>query len=129
MGDPHRKWSQASTFETTIWAIKIALICVGIGSCLILFKIAVIPYTSAFLISTIPCFWSSIKVFLSPPYIYILLNFIIVAIVASSTFHHQSQIIKPVRKALLHTEKSLNLNFGLKRPPKSPIVKIKNGKM
>lgn len=116
MVDPHRKWSQkrATTFETTIWAIKIALICVGIGSCLILFKIAVIPYTSTFLISTIPSFWSSTKVFLSPPYIYILLNFVIVAIVASSTLHHQSQIIKPLKKALLHTEKSLNLNFGFK---------------
>lgn len=114
MDDPHRKRSQkkASNFETTIWAIKIALICVGIGSCLVLFKIAVIPYTSTFLISTIPCVWSYIKAFLSPPYIYILVNFIILAIVASSTFHHQGQIMKPVRKALLHTEKSLNLNFG-----------------
>ncbi|XP_030472406.2 uncharacterized protein LOC115690253 [Syzygium oleosum] len=117
MDDPHRKWSQkkATTFETTIWAIKIALICLGIGSSLILFKIAVIPYTSTFLVSTIPCFWSSIKVFFAPPYIYILLNIIIAAIVASSTFHHQSQIMKPVKRALLHTEKSLNLNFGFKR--------------
>ncbi|XP_030521439.1 uncharacterized protein LOC115734685 isoform X3 [Rhodamnia argentea] len=116
MVDPHRKWSQerATTFEAAIWAIKIALICVGIGSCLILFKIAVIPCTSTFLISTIPSFWSSIKAFLYPPYIYILLHFIIVAIVASSTFHHPSQIIKPVKKALLRTEKSLNLNFGFK---------------
>ncbi|KAI3407948.1 DUF4408 domain-containing protein [Psidium guajava] len=116
MVDPHRKWSQkrGTTFETTIWATKIALICVGIGSCLILFKIAVIPCASTFLISTIPSFWSSTKVFLSPPYIYILLNFVIVAIVASSTFHHQSQIINPVKRALLHTEKSLNLKFGFK---------------
>ncbi|KAF8007395.1 hypothetical protein BT93_K1411 [Corymbia citriodora subsp. variegata] len=92
MDDPRRIWSQASTFETIIWSIKIPLICIGIGSCLIL----------------------SIKAFLSAPCIRSLLNFIIVANVASSTFHHQSQIIKPVRKALLHTEKSLNLKFEFK---------------
>ncbi|XP_048140293.1 uncharacterized protein LOC125316317 [Rhodamnia argentea] len=93
----------------SVSSVKDTLSVFGIGSCLILFKIAVIPYTSTFLISTVPSFWSSIKAFLSPPYMYILLNFIIAAIFASSTFHHPSQIIKPVKKG-----SPLNLNFGFK---------------
>ncbi|KAI9384274.1 hypothetical protein POPTR_012G037001v4 [Populus trichocarpa] len=75
-------------FGTTIWVVKMMLLCVGIISTFILFKVAIIPYTFNLILSTLPRVWISLRGWLSPPYIYIILNFIIIAIVASSIFQH-----------------------------------------
>ncbi|KAJ6672757.1 hypothetical protein OIU85_014037 [Salix viminalis] len=75
-------------FDTTIWAVKLVLLCVGIVSTLILFKVAVIPCAVNLILSTLPGAWISLRGWLSPPYIYIILNFIIITIAASSTFQH-----------------------------------------
>ncbi|XP_011003694.1 PREDICTED: uncharacterized protein LOC105110369 [Populus euphratica] len=75
-------------FGTTIWAVKMMLLCVGIISTFILLKVAIIPYTFNLILSTLPSVWISLRGWLSPPYIYIILNFIIIAIVASSIFQH-----------------------------------------
>ncbi|KAJ6418711.1 hypothetical protein OIU84_001979 [Salix udensis] len=74
--------------DTTIWAVKLVLLCVGIVSTLILFKVAVIPCAVNLILSTLPGAWISLRGWLSPPYIYIILNFIIITIAASSTFQH-----------------------------------------
>ncbi|KAI4365791.1 hypothetical protein MLD38_021749 [Melastoma candidum] len=95
MGNPHGKWpSKASKLETTIWAIRILLICLGLGSCFALLKAAVIPYASSFVVDTIPCIWNSGRVLFSPPYIYIIVNCIIIAIAASNSFHHQNNLCR-----------------------------------
>ncbi|KAJ6748898.1 hypothetical protein OIU79_029896 [Salix purpurea] len=75
-------------FDTAIWAVKLVLLCVGIVSTLILFKVAVIPCAFNLILSTLPGAWISLRGWLSPPYIYIILNFIIITIAASSTFQH-----------------------------------------
>lgn len=75
-----------SRFETAIWAVKLVLLSVGIISTFILFKVAIIPCTFNLILSTLPSVWISLRGWLSPPYIYIIVNFIIITIVASSTF-------------------------------------------
>ncbi|KAK1388080.1 hypothetical protein POM88_016258 [Heracleum sosnowskyi] len=75
-----------SRLETTVWAIQLLLLLVGIVSVVVVFKTAVIPYSFS-KVSTLPQLCLSLKLWLSPPYIYIIINFIIVFIVVSSTFH------------------------------------------
>ncbi|KAI4374452.1 hypothetical protein MLD38_012445 [Melastoma candidum] len=94
MGNPHGKWpSKATKLETTIWAIRILLICLGIGSCIAL-KAAIIPYASSFVVDTIPCIWNYGRVLFSPPCIYIVANCIIMATTASTSFHHQNNLCR-----------------------------------
>lgn len=85
-------------FDATVWAVKVVLITVGTVSSVILVKISVIPCLSSFLVSTLPGLWSFLRSFFSPPYIYILLNFIILIIAASSTFQQQSHHLKRPQK-------------------------------
>ncbi|KAL6281782.1 hypothetical protein ACE6H2_018663 [Prunus campanulata] len=78
--------------ETAIWAAKLLLLCVGTVSTLVFFKAAIIPYLLNLTVSIVPQLWTSFKsCFLSPLYIYIILNFIIITIAASSTFQNQKQ--------------------------------------
>ncbi|KAK6925415.1 protein of unknown function DUF4408 [Dillenia turbinata] len=62
---------------------------VGVISTILVLKAAIIPYASNRIISTIPRLWMSIRSWLTPPYINIILHFIIITIAASSTFHHR----------------------------------------
>ncbi|KAL8135072.1 uncharacterized protein LOC141714896 [Apium graveolens] len=75
-----------SRLETVVWAIQLLLLLVGIISIVLVLKTAVIPYSFS-KVSTLPQLCLSLKFWLSPPYIYILINFIIVFIAVSSTFH------------------------------------------
>lgn len=74
--------------ETTIWAIQLILLSAGLISTVLVFKTSVIPYSLDIVISTLPGLWVKLKSWLSPPYIYIIINFIIVFIAVSSTLHH-----------------------------------------
>ncbi|KAF5730385.1 hypothetical protein HS088_TW20G00758 [Tripterygium wilfordii] len=71
--------------ETSIRAAKLVLLCVGFITTLIFFKVALLPCTFNFLLSTLSPLWIYLRSWLSPPYIYIILNFIIIVIAASST--------------------------------------------
>ncbi|KAI9173890.1 hypothetical protein LWI28_008158 [Acer negundo] len=103
--DSHQKSS--SKFETVIWAVKLVFLSVGIVSTFMLFKVSIIPYIFDLILSMlsrVPSLWISIKILLSPPYIYILLNFIIITIAASSSYHgHHRQTIK-IRKKRTETK-------------------------
>lgn len=81
-------WHQKTTLEKTIWTVQLLLLSAGIISVVVFFKVAVIPYSFNTAISTLPRLWISLRTWLSPPYIYVILNFIIISIAASSTFHH-----------------------------------------
>ncbi|KAM1340880.1 hypothetical protein ACFX2H_039204 [Malus domestica] len=78
--------------ETAIWAAKVLLLCVGTVSTVVFFKAAVIPYLLNLSLSLVPHIWTSFKscCSLSPLYIFIILNFIIVTIAASSTFQRRN---------------------------------------
>ncbi|KAJ4713664.1 Cotton fiber (DUF761) [Melia azedarach] len=95
MGDLFRDLdAKTSRFETAIWAAKLVFLSAGIISTFMFFKVAIIPYIYNLVfsvISSVPSVFVSLRSWLSPPYIYIVLNFIIISIAASSTFHHQDQ--------------------------------------
>ncbi|OIW11998.1 hypothetical protein TanjilG_16109 [Lupinus angustifolius] len=63
---------------------------IGVISILVLLKVAIIPYTFHLVLSTIPQLWVSAKSWLSLPFIYIIVNLIIIIIAASSNFHQKS---------------------------------------
>ncbi|KAM5570255.1 hypothetical protein ABKV19_011098 [Rosa sericea] len=88
MGDVLKR----ARLETAVWAGKLLLLCVGIVSTMVFFKLVIIPYLLNLTLSTLPHLWTSIRSYcLSPLYIYIILNFIIIIIAASSTFQNQKQ--------------------------------------
>ncbi|KAG6584433.1 hypothetical protein SDJN03_20365, partial [Cucurbita argyrosperma subsp. sororia] len=88
MADPSPK-PVSMTLETAISVTKSILVSVGIISTLILFKVAVIPKVATLVITTLPRLWVSFRLWLSPPYIFIVFNFIIFAVAASSIFRRQ----------------------------------------
>ena len=88
MADPSPK-PVSMTLETAISVTKSILVSVGIISTLILFKVAVIPKVASLVITTLPGLWVSFRLWLSPPYIFIVFNFIIFAVAASSIFRRQ----------------------------------------
>ncbi|XP_044466495.1 uncharacterized protein LOC123196497 [Mangifera indica] len=116
MGDVYYQNLEAKTgrLERVIWGSKLMLFSVGIVSTFVLFKVAIIPFTFSFifsLFSFLPKLWIFFRSCLSPPYIYILLNFIIISIAASSTFAQQNspQPVEKVNKKVVSENKSPSL--------------------
>jgi hypothetical protein len=72
--------------STTIWIAKFVLMSIGIISILVLLKVTIIPYTFDLVLSTLPQLWFSIRRWLTIPFLYIIVNFIIITIAASSSF-------------------------------------------
>lgn len=89
--------SLKSRFETVIWTVKLAFLSIGVISTVHLLTLA-IPYFLNFLISVPPIVWNFFCSCLSPPYLYIVLNFIILSIAASSSFHHKLPEVKKKEK-------------------------------
>lgn len=106
--------SRKNRLETTIWAIQLILLSAGFISTVLVFKTSVIPYSLDILISTLPGLWVKLKSWLSPPYIYIIINFIIIFIAVSSTLH------RPVVNEDHHNDN----DYGVPRsqqPPPPPV--------
>ncbi|KAK7314743.1 hypothetical protein VNO77_33271 [Canavalia gladiata] len=80
---------KSNRFETAIWAAKFLLMSVGVISTLVLLKVAIVPYTFHLVLSTLPRLWVSARSWLTLPFLYIIVNFIIITIAASSNFHHK----------------------------------------
>uniref|UniRef100_A0A7N0RBV2 DUF4408 domain-containing protein n=1 Tax=Kalanchoe fedtschenkoi TaxID=63787 RepID=A0A7N0RBV2_KALFE len=77
--------SSGARLETAVWAAKLMLLSIGTVSTVLLFKVALIP---CLLDLILPRALTCLRTWLSPPYIYIILNFIIISIAASSSFHN-----------------------------------------
>ncbi|KAJ7970189.1 Cotton fiber (DUF761) [Quillaja saponaria] len=82
---------KSSRFDTVIWAVKLVLFSMGIISTVILFKVAIIPFTFDLIVSTFPRLWVSARSRPSPPFLFIIVNFFIITIAASSNYQHQKQ--------------------------------------
>ncbi|KAK4255742.1 hypothetical protein QN277_008701 [Acacia crassicarpa] len=69
------------------WALspKLVLVSTGLLSLGVALKLSV-PLVSDFIVSDVPNIWSFFLTWLRPPYLYILVNFIIISIAASSKF-------------------------------------------
>lgn len=75
---------ETDRLQKAIWAVKMLLLMVGTVSTVTLLKVAIIPYAVNLTLSTVPHLWISFRSCLSPLYIYVFLNFIILTIAASS---------------------------------------------
>ncbi|KAE8676981.1 cytochrome c-type bioproteinsis ccda-like chloroplastic protein 2 [Hibiscus syriacus] len=80
------------------FSLKTALISTGVISMAVLFKVSA-PFVTEFVTSGIPSTYGLILSFLRPPYLYLLINCIIISIVASSKLQAQKpespQLINP----------------------------------
>ncbi|KAI4352024.1 hypothetical protein L6164_006314 [Bauhinia variegata] len=81
---------KSNRFETAMWASKLVFMSMGIISTVVLLKVAIIPFTFDLVVSTFPRLWVSARSWLSPAFVYIIVNFIIITIAASSNFHHKN---------------------------------------
>ncbi|CAN0852792.1 hypothetical protein LINGRAHAP2_LOCUS5422 [Linum grandiflorum] len=69
------------------FSLRILLISTGVLSGALLLK-ASVPLVQDFSVHQAPVLWSSISSWLRPPYLYVIINCIIITIAASSRFHH-----------------------------------------
>lgn len=81
---------KSNKMDKSLGVAKLVLMSIGIISTLIFFKVAIIPYTFDLVLSTLPQLWFSIRTWFTLPFLYIIVNFIIITIVASSNFSHKS---------------------------------------
>ncbi|XP_031477980.1 uncharacterized protein LOC116249022 [Nymphaea colorata] len=72
----------------TILAIKICFASLGVLFTGVFLNMSV-PLAVEFVVSEVPRMWSSLRVWLTPPYLYIVINAIILTIAASSSFQHK----------------------------------------
>lgn len=73
-----------------IFSIKTLLLSTAALSAALLFSLS-LPIVRHFLTSVVPQIWSSLLSWLTPPYLYFVINGIIISIVASSKFQQQQQ--------------------------------------
>uniref|UniRef100_A0A2C9W7A8 DUF4408 domain-containing protein n=1 Tax=Manihot esculenta TaxID=3983 RepID=A0A2C9W7A8_MANES len=106
---------RSSRLKGAIWFAKLVFSSAGIISTVILFKVAIVPFAFDFILSVLPRIWISFRSWLSPPYIYIILNFIIITIAASSTLHHQNDN---------HTKPSYSTKTQFISTDKSPSISL-----
>ncbi|KAG9441975.1 hypothetical protein H6P81_017829 [Aristolochia fimbriata] len=79
-----------SKVQMAFWTVRLAFLAVGIISTVQLLKLAV-PYSYSLLLSALPRLWASLCSWLAPPYLYIIVNFIIISIAASSSFQQKKK--------------------------------------
>ncbi|KAI3964176.1 hypothetical protein MKW92_007203 [Papaver armeniacum] len=95
------------------WAfsLRVLLVSTGVLSMAIILKLS-IPVVIEFIISVVPVFWTSFLSWLTPPYLYVIINGIIITIAASSRFHHkndshpQAEPLVPVNKIITPNQQS-----------------------
>ncbi|RZC80508.1 hypothetical protein C5167_043077 [Papaver somniferum] len=78
----------AVSLSSSILSVKTVLISVGFLSAAFILNLS-LPLVLEFIVNQLPQLWNSMKSWLAPPYLYILINGIILTIAASSRFHHQ----------------------------------------
>ncbi|GMH05398.1 hypothetical protein Nepgr_007238 [Nepenthes gracilis] len=79
-----------ATTNNLIRPLKLTLISTGVLFIAVLLSVS-LPQIFNFAASELPNFWSSFRSWLRPPYLYVIINGIIITIAASSRFHHQKQ--------------------------------------
>lgn len=70
-------------------SLKIFLISTGVLSMAVILKLS-LPVITEFVVSELPLIWNFLISYLRPPYLYLVINFIIITIVASSKLHHKA---------------------------------------
>ncbi|KAJ4838495.1 hypothetical protein Tsubulata_012381 [Turnera subulata] len=103
---------QLSTLKTRrieigTWVAKLVLLCGGIVSTILWFKVAILPYIFDLIrTSIIP----SLRCWFTPPYIYIIFNLIILAILVSSTYRHEKYHPKKINKPTSNSKPTFHID-------------------
>ncbi|GLT77894.1 hypothetical protein SLA2020_494490 [Shorea laevis] len=77
----------STTTSTWMLSLKVLFMSTGVLSVALGLKVSV-PLVLEFSVSQAPVIWSSVVSLLRPPYLYVIINGIIITIVASSRLHH-----------------------------------------
>ncbi|CAK7327544.1 unnamed protein product [Dovyalis caffra] len=81
----------ASSSGNLMLSVKVGLISTGVLSLAVMLKLSVLPVVTDFAVSELPNMYSSVLSWLQPPYLYLVINCIIISIVASSKLQLQKQ--------------------------------------
>lgn len=84
----------ANSSNNWILSLKLVLISTGVLSLAVMLKFS-LPVVSDFIAYEIPSIWSFLLSWLRPPYLYIVINFIIISIVASSRMQQKTDYPEP----------------------------------
>lgn len=87
-------YSSSSSSNSWMLSLKVVLISTGVLSMAVALKLSV-PVVAEFVASEIPSLWSFVLSWLQPPYLYLIINFIIISIVASSKLQHRVDDASP----------------------------------
>ncbi|KAJ6376446.1 hypothetical protein OIU76_025568 [Salix suchowensis] len=71
-------------------SLKVALISTGLLSLAVILKLSVVPFVTDFAVSELPIMYSSVISWLQPPFLYLVINCIIISILASSKLQLQN---------------------------------------
>ncbi|XP_052202839.1 uncharacterized protein LOC127808363 [Diospyros lotus] len=81
--------------STWVFSLKALLISIGVVSIAVMMKFSV-PLVMSFLANEVPLIWSILISWLRPPYLYFVINGIIITIAATSRFHHKNESEAPI---------------------------------
>lgn len=112
--------------STWLLSLKVALISIGVVSMAVILRQS-IPVISEFSVSGVPVMWSSFRSWLKPPYLYVIINGIIITIAASSKFHRMNHQDQPETAAKDPEDERTEFTYEMKNPPEfvgleTPIV-------
>lgn len=79
----------ASSSGNPMLSLKVALISAGVLSLAVILKLSVLSVVADFAVSELPIMYSSVLSWLQPPYLYLVINCIIISILASSKLQLQ----------------------------------------
>ncbi|KAK6932491.1 protein of unknown function DUF4408 [Dillenia turbinata] len=80
---------RSSSSSSWLLTLKVVLISSGVAFLALLLKLS-IPAILDFAVYSVPIIWTSFLSWLKPPYLYVIINGIIITIAASSRFHRKS---------------------------------------
>lgn len=79
----------ASSSGNLMISLRVALMSTGLLSLAVILKLSVLPFVTDFAVSELPIMYSSVISWLQPPYLYLVINCIIISILASSKLQLQ----------------------------------------
>ncbi|GAB4831285.1 hypothetical protein Ancab_005299 [Ancistrocladus abbreviatus] len=115
-----------ATTSTLILSVKLILISTGVLIIAMLLTFS-LPQFLNLAASELPNMWSFLRSWLRPPYLYVIINGIIISIVASSLLHRHQHNYDDAEHLLLHQHAPMEVNYTAKltsSPVENPAVDV-----